>query len=173
MHATREIAGGNLEATVPVNRGDYPELAELADAINTMGRHLSRAQGLEREFLLSVSHELRTPLTSIRGYADAITDGATDDVAGAVTIIGTEARRLERLVQDLLDLARLQARQFSLQAQPVDCAAAGSVRGRRVPARSRHHGGGTGHGRHAPVVCGPTPIPTGRVRSSPTSSRTH
>jgi len=121
VEVTRQIAGGNLDATVPVNRGEYPELAALAQAINTLGENLSRSQGLEREFLLSVSHELRTPLTSIRGYADAIADGATDDVAGAVSIIGSEARRLERLVQDLLDLARLQARQFSLHAQRIDC----------------------------------------------------
>jgi len=121
--ATRQIAGGNLAATVPVNQREYPELADLAEAINTLGENLSRAQGLEREFLLSVSHELRTPLTSIRGYADAITDGATDDVPGAVHIIGSEARRLERLVQDLLDLARLQARQFSLHTQRIDCGA--------------------------------------------------
>jgi len=123
VQATRQIADGNLEATVPVNAGEYPELAELAEAINTLGQNLGRAQGLEREFLLSVSHELRTPLTSIRGYADAIADGATDDVPGALSIIGGEARRLERLVQDLLDLARLQARQFSLHTQRIDCAA--------------------------------------------------
>jgi two-component system sensor histidine kinase BaeS len=121
--ATRQMAGGNLAATVPVNEREYPELAELAEAINTLGENLSRAQGLEREFLLSVSHELRTPLTSIRGYADAITDGATDDVAGAVHIIGSEARRLERLVEDLLDLARLQARQFSFHTQRIDASA--------------------------------------------------
>jgi two-component system sensor histidine kinase BaeS len=123
VEATRQMAGGNLAATVPVNRHEYPELAALAEAINTLGANLSRAQGLEREFLLSVSHELRTPLTSIRGYADAITEGATDDVTGALGIIGGEARRLERLVQDLLDLARLQARQFSLHTQRIDCAA--------------------------------------------------
>ncbi len=123
VSATRQMAGGNLAATVPVNSYEYPELAELAEAINTLGENLSRSQGLEREFLLSVSHELRTPLTSIRGYADAIADGATEDVPGAVSIIGSEARRLERLVQDLLDLARLQARQFSLHPQPIDCGA--------------------------------------------------
>jgi signal transduction histidine kinase len=123
VQATRQMAGGNLTATVPVDRREYPELAELAAAINTLGENLSRAQGLEREFLMSVSHELRTPLTSIRGYADAIAEGATHDVAGAVGIIGSEARRLERLVQDLLDLARIQARQFSLHALRIDCAA--------------------------------------------------
>ncbi len=118
--ATRQIAGGNLAATVPLGRHDDPELAELARAVNSLSESLTHAQGLEREFLLSVSHELRTPLTSIRGYADAIAEGATDDVAGAVGIIGSEARRLERLVQDLLDLARLQARRFSLDLQRVD-----------------------------------------------------
>jgi two-component system sensor histidine kinase BaeS len=123
VDATRQMAEGNLDATVPVNRHEYPELADLARAINTLGENLSRARGLEREFLLSVSHELRTPLTSIRGYADAIAEGATDDVPGAVAIIGSEGRRLERLVQDLLDLARLQARQFSLHSQRIDCAA--------------------------------------------------
>ncbi len=73
-------------------------------------------------FLLSVSHELRTPLTSIRGYADAVVDGATDDPSAAAAVISTEARRMERLVQDLLDLARLDADRFSLHAQPVDSA---------------------------------------------------
>jgi signal transduction histidine kinase len=120
--ATRQIADGNLHATVPVDRRETAELAALADAINTLGANLARARGLEREFLLSVSHELRTPLTSIRGYVDAIAEGATDDVPGALAIIGSESRRLERLVQDLLDLARLQARQFSLHPQRVDTA---------------------------------------------------
>jgi two-component system sensor histidine kinase BaeS len=121
VHATREIAAGNLSATVPTSDRDDPEFTELAEAINTMGANLSRAQGLERQFLMSVSHELRTPLTSIRGYADAIAEGATTDVAGAVAVIGSEARRLERLVRDLLDLARLDARQFSLDVQRIDC----------------------------------------------------
>ena len=86
-----------------------------------MGDALARARNLERQFLLSVSHELRTPLTSIRGYADAVADGATDDVRGAVAVIGAEARRLERLVEDLLDLARLDAKRFSLKPTLVDC----------------------------------------------------
>jgi two-component system sensor histidine kinase BaeS len=93
----------------------------LAEAINAMASGLSRARDQERQFLLSVSHELRTPLTSIRGYADAVADGATDDVHGALTVIGTEARRLDRLVQDLLDLAKLDADRFSLRPEVVDC----------------------------------------------------
>jgi len=122
VSTTGKIAGGDLSARVPTNPHDYPELRELAESINTMGESLARSEGLGRQFLLSVSHELRTPLTSIRGYADAVTDGATEDVLGAVGIIGSEAKRLERLVQDLLDLARLDSRQFSLHMERVECA---------------------------------------------------
>jgi two-component system sensor histidine kinase BaeS len=120
---TTQMAAGAFDARVPVGPGDDPELRELAEAINAMGDALARARGLERQFLLSVSHDLRTPLTSIRGYAEALAEGATDDVAGAAGVITTEARRLERLVQDLLDLARLDARAFSLELAPVDVGA--------------------------------------------------
>lgn len=119
---TKQIAEGDLGAKVPITDNDYPELRELGNAINTMGESISRARGLERQFLLSVSHELRTPLTSIRGYTDALTEGVSDDVSGAIRVIDAEARRLERLVRDLLDLARLDARQFSFDVQPVMCA---------------------------------------------------
>jgi signal transduction histidine kinase len=119
---TGQLAGGDLSARVPVSAHDDPEMTELAEAINTMGDSLSRSQNLERQFLLSVSHELRTPLTSIIGYADAIADGTTEDTAAATAVIGSEARRLGRLLQDLLDLARLDAQKFSLDVQRVDCA---------------------------------------------------
>jgi two-component system sensor histidine kinase BaeS len=118
---TRQLAGGDLTARVPVNPHDDPELTALADAINTMGDSLGRSQNLERQFLLSVSHELRTPLTSIIGYADAIADGTTDDISAATAVIGSEARRLGRLLQDLLDLARLEAQKFSLDIERVEC----------------------------------------------------
>ena len=81
-----------------------------------------RARDQERQFLLSVSHELRTPLTSIRGYSEAVIDGTAEDPVAAATVISTEARRLERLVQDLLDLARLDADRFSLELRDVDAA---------------------------------------------------
>ncbi|MBV8462113.1 MAG: HAMP domain-containing protein, partial [Acidimicrobiales bacterium] len=102
---TARIAAGDLDARVAVPPHQDPEFTRLAVAINTMGADLVRAREQERQFLLTVSHELRTPLTSIRGYADAVVDGATDDPAAAAAVIGTEARRLERLVRDLLDLA--------------------------------------------------------------------
>lgn len=118
--ATHQIATGDLEARVPVHRDRGAELADLATSINTMAKELQRGRGLEQQFLLSVSHDLRTPLTSITGYAEAIADGAAPDDKAAAAIIQQEARRLERLVADLLQLARLDAAGFRLDLRPVD-----------------------------------------------------
>ena len=119
----RSIAGGDLSARVDTTDVPDDELASLAHAINAMAADLDVARGHERAFLLSVSHDLRTPLTSIRGYAEAIADGTVegkDARIRAADVISSESRRLERLVADLLDLARLDAHQFSLHPAPVD-----------------------------------------------------
>jgi signal transduction histidine kinase len=84
-----------------------------------MAEALEASRGHERQFLMSVSHDLRTPLTSIRGYAEAITDGTAPVPADAARVIGTEAQRLARLVGDLLDLARLDADAFRFEHQVV------------------------------------------------------
>jgi len=119
--ATARIAHGDLSVRVPEhNVGSTDELDALARSINEMADSLERSRGLERQFLLSVSHDLRTPLTSIRGYAEAIADGAAPDAREAAGVILAESRRLERLVRDLLDLAKLEGRQFSLQLGTVD-----------------------------------------------------
>ena len=119
------IAAGDLSARVDLGRHPDDELAGLARALDGMAAQLEAARGLERDFLLSVSHDLRTPLTSISGYAEAIADGTVDSRENqkrAAEVIGAEARRLERLVADLLDLARLDAHEFSLTPRPVDAA---------------------------------------------------
>lgn len=118
--ASRQIAAGNLAARVHTDHRQSNELRELGESINHMAASLDRARGLERQFLLSVSHDLRTPLTSIQGYAEAIADGTAPDDARAAEVIRNESRRLERLVTDLLDLAKLEARQFALEPQPID-----------------------------------------------------
>jgi two-component system sensor histidine kinase BaeS len=122
--ATRRIADGDLAARVdaPTDPNVDPELASLVSSINTMAANLERSRGLERQFLLAVSHDLRTPLTSIRGFAEAIADGATTDHRHAASVITAESRRLERLVADLLELARLDARRFSLDVRTIDAA---------------------------------------------------
>ena len=116
------------EAARALTRGRHPdpvasegaaELATLAQAFNELAAQLRRAQEAERNFLLSVSHELRTPLTAIRGYAEAVEDGAIDprEAAGTVAL---EAARLERLVKDLLDLARMHRTDFSVHNAEID-----------------------------------------------------
>lgn len=119
VRTTRRIAAGDLDARMPVER-TYPELAQLGESINTMAEELARSRATERQFVLSISHDLRTPLTSIRGYAEAIADGAAPDPVRAATVIASEAGRLERLFQDLLDLARLDARRFAIDLRRVD-----------------------------------------------------
>jgi two-component system sensor histidine kinase BaeS len=117
--AARRVAAGDLTATVTVpDSGD--EVAQLARSVNDMTEALARAKDLERTFLLSISHDLRTPLTSIRGYAEGLDDGTLTDVGKASAVILQETSRLERLVSDLLELARLDARAFSLHPVTAD-----------------------------------------------------
>jgi signal transduction histidine kinase len=122
MEVTGRIAAGDLESRMPVRDGDYPEFASLGTSVNEMARSLQDSRVRERHLLLSVSHDLRTPLTSIRGFAEAIMDGAIDDNARAAEVIIAESRRLERLVGDLLDLTKLEAHQLSMNIRPTDAA---------------------------------------------------
>ena len=123
--ATRLIAGGDLSARVPAGEGRPDEITDLSSSINEMAESLERSQHLERRFLMSISHDLRTPLTSIRGYGEAIADGTADNREQAAEVIVSEAIRLERLVGDLLDLARLDAREFTLEYHLTDVVAVG------------------------------------------------
>ena len=117
---THSIASGDLSARVPEPRtNDQDEVADLSRSINSMAVQLERARGLERQFLMSITHDLRTPLTSIQGYAEALADEAIEPKKAAATILA-QSQRLNRLVTDLLDLARLDARSFSLDVVSGD-----------------------------------------------------
>ncbi len=118
--ATRGLAAGDLSHRVPVESDG--EVANLARQFNDMGEALSEARRREHEFLANVSHELRTPLTAIRGYADALADGTAQDDsarADAVRVIHDEAARLELLLRDVMDLARLGAQELRLEPRVV------------------------------------------------------
>jgi signal transduction histidine kinase len=115
--AARTLAGGTHPEPVPVEGAT--EIATLARAFNDLTAQLRRAQEAERNFLLSVSHELKTPLTAIRGYAEAVEDGAIEPREAAATV-ASEARRLERLVRDLLDLARMNRTDFNVHSTEID-----------------------------------------------------
>lgn len=100
------------------------EIADISVALNQLSSALATSEQRQREFLLSVSHELRTPLTAVRGYGEALEEGvvAESDLAQTGAIIVDESQRLERLVNDLLDLARLGAVDFTFTPVPVDLA---------------------------------------------------
>jgi signal transduction histidine kinase len=117
--ATRSLAAD--ERHEPLAREGTTELAALADAFNQMAEQLAASRAAERDFLLSVSHELKTPLTAIRGYAEGLAEGAFDPDDAARTIL-KEAHRLERLVRDILDLARMNRAEFSVRREAVDIA---------------------------------------------------
>ena len=117
--ASRSLARGANPDPVPVEGA--AELATLARAFNDLAEQLARAREAERSFLLSVSHELKTPLTAIRGYAEALRDGAVD-VQEAAATVAAESARLERLVGDLLDLARMNRTDFSVHLSDIDLA---------------------------------------------------
>ncbi len=117
--AARSLTRGTHPDPVPIEGAT--EIATLAGAFNDLAAQLRQAQEAERNFLLSVSHELKTPLTAIRGYAEAVEDGAVDAREAAATV-ASEARRLERLVQDLLDLARMNRTDFNVHNTEIDLA---------------------------------------------------
>lgn len=118
--AAAGVARGDFDRRVSASSDD--EIAVLASSFNRMARELGDADRRQREFFLSISHELRTPLTAIQGYAEAIEDGTVsgDGHAEAARVIGNESRRLARLVADLLDLARIDARRFQVSVGDVD-----------------------------------------------------
>jgi signal transduction histidine kinase len=120
--ASDEIASGNYAVQVPVGRGGK-EVSHLSERFNQMAARLAATEERERQFLMSVSHELRTPLTAIKGHVDALRDGLVDDpqlVSASLDVVASEATRLERLVGDVLDLAKLRAHRFTVQTEEVD-----------------------------------------------------
>jgi len=132
--ATRALAAGQRQDPLPT--GGTTELASLAEAFNQMTAQLAASREAERNFLLSVSHELKTPLTAIRGYSEGLADGAFES-EDAARVISLEARRLERLVRDLLDLARMNRSEFSVRREPVDLAEVAREAVRRHETRAR------------------------------------
>jgi signal transduction histidine kinase len=120
--AADEVARGRYDVAVPEVPGGG-EIGVLADSFREMAERLSEAEELERNFLMSVSHELRTPLTAIRGHVEALREGVVTDEelrVASLTVIAAEAARLERLVGDVLDLAKLDARRFTVLQEEVD-----------------------------------------------------
>jgi signal transduction histidine kinase len=121
--AADAVAQGNYAVAVPQNAPG--ELGHLSERFGEMAGRLAEVEEMERNFLMSVSHELRTPLTAIRGHVAAILEGVVTDAESRMASLETveaETHRLERLVGDILDLAKLDTHRFTVTREEVDMA---------------------------------------------------
>jgi two-component system sensor histidine kinase BaeS len=118
--AASAVAAGDFSRELGVRSQD--EIGRLADAFRYMSDEVQKSQEQQRQFVINVSHELKTPLTSIAGHAQALKDGVAAepaDVKRSLEVIDAETRRLSRLIEDLLSLAKFDARQFELKRATV------------------------------------------------------
>jgi signal transduction histidine kinase len=162
--AARQLGAGQrrLEPSTDGPR----EVAEVSAALGQLSQALARSEDRQRRFLLAVSHELRTPLTAVAGYAEALADGdiAGDQVPAAAAVVRREAGRLQRRVEDLLALARLEADDFTLNTALVDLGEV--VRAAAAAAAPRARAGGVELQLQAPPS-GPMVVSDGeRVRQA-------
>ena len=116
--SAKELARGNYE--IRFQREGSREVGELAETLNVAAEELSKVEKLRRELLANVSHDLRTPLTMIRGYSEVMRDLPGENTPENVQIIIDETQRLTDLVNDLLDLSRLESGVMQLETAPFD-----------------------------------------------------
>ncbi len=119
----RRIAMGDFRSRLEVKEGD--EIGELCDTINYMANELSVAEEMKNDFISSVSHELRTPLTAIKGWGEtAKMSVGTDNelVEKGISVILSEADRLQGLVEELLDFSRIQSGRLSVNMSKIQIA---------------------------------------------------
>jgi signal transduction histidine kinase len=115
---SRELARGNYQ--VRFQQEGYKEIAELADTLNQAAADLNKVESLRRELLANVSHDLRTPLTMISGYAEVMRDLPGENTPENIQVVIDESRRLTSLVNDLLDMSRIQSGNQELQIKPYN-----------------------------------------------------
>lgn len=121
--ATRRIAKGDMETRVDVRSSD--EIGDLGSAINDLARDLQHYRDTRQEFFANISHELRTPITYLEGYAKVLSDELYDteeEKKQYLTIIHQEALRLNRLINDLFELSKMEEGKISLSLEWVDLA---------------------------------------------------
>lgn len=118
--AAQRYGQGDLTVRVPV-RGPG-EIADLAAEFNRMAQGLEEGQRQRQAMVADVAHELRTPLTVLRGYVEALKDGMAEPDPDTLGVIHEEAVHLQKLVDDLQDLAQADAAELGLQPGPLDIA---------------------------------------------------
>ncbi|MGH2409310.1 MAG: sensor histidine kinase, partial [Chloroflexota bacterium] len=117
--ASERMAKGDYDQRVPEAGAD--EVSHLARSFNRMASEVSTAREVQRQFIANVSHDLKTPLTSILGFSQILAEESAEPTQQrAAQVINEEARRLQRLTLDLLDLSRLEAGQLQLRRSVLD-----------------------------------------------------
>ena len=111
--SAEKLATGDY--SVVFNGGGCREIAQLSDTLNSTARELSKLENLRREFIANISHDLRTPLTMIEGYGEMMRDIPGENKEENIQVIIDEAKRLTKLVNDTLDLSKLQSGSYRLR----------------------------------------------------------
>ncbi|MEN9564742.1 MAG: hypothetical protein RIR73_2986 [Chloroflexota bacterium] len=117
MSASQRISEGHYDERVDSHGLD--EIAQLATHFNHMASQLEQVETMRRQLIGDVTHELRTPLTSIKGYMEGLVDGVLPTNPETFNQIHHEADRLSRLVDDLQELSRVEAKAYSLDVRSV------------------------------------------------------
>lgn len=118
--ATRLMAAGDY--SVRVEAPAEFELASLAEDVNVLGQHLADTERRRSQLLGEVTHEMRTPLTVIGGHLEGLVDGVLEPNATTFVLLADEAKRLERLVDDLTLLSRADEGTLTVDVRPMDLA---------------------------------------------------
>ncbi len=118
--SARRIAAGHYAERVSSSGED--EVSELADSFNAMTASLEATERRRVELVGDVAHELRTPLSTLDGYLEGLEDGVVQPTDETWRLLRSETRRLTRLIDDLQELWRAEARQLPLRLTSVDCA---------------------------------------------------
>ncbi len=118
--AAQAMAKGDFSKRIAVTRDD--EIGELAVSFNQMTNSLAQLEKMRRSFVANVSHELKTPMTTIGGFIDGIIDGTieTQKQSYYLHIVSDEVKRLSRLVESMLDIAKLESGEFILKPELFD-----------------------------------------------------
>ncbi|MBA3867658.1 MAG: HAMP domain-containing histidine kinase [Anaerolineae bacterium] len=138
VQVAESVAAGHYDQRVPEE--GPAEIKSLAEAFNRMSSEVQSTQQSQKDFMANVGHDLKTPLTSIQGYSQAIMDGAAKDPTSAAKIIHEEAGRLNRMVTELTDLARLQAGRLSMRSSSIDMGKLAQAVGDRLSILARDKG---------------------------------
>lgn len=137
-NSAKQLALGKYD--VEFSAGDYREACELADTLNYASHELSRLDSLQKELIANISHDLRTPLTMIKGYGEVMRDIPGENTAENIQVVIDETTRLSELVNDLLDLSKIQSGTRKAMFEQFDLTAAVEEVMRRYDAFTAHQG---------------------------------